>query len=127
VSIKGYLIFVPFENVASMEYGNNGAPDKATVATTPGHLAGPFEVREVIGPATPEFSPDWEGDRSQAVEVAAAELGLMIAQWHRRKRPEVTMTELAHILSGQVRSALKYALRAEQAGNNGGAGEDDDG
>lgn len=48
MSVKGYLVFVPFENVASYEYGNNGAPDKATVATTPGKLAGPFEVRQVV-------------------------------------------------------------------------------
>jgi hypothetical protein len=46
MGVRGYLVFVPFENVASMEYGNNGAPDKATVATTPGHLAGPFQVVE---------------------------------------------------------------------------------
>jgi hypothetical protein len=121
VSIKGYLVFVPFENVASMEYGNNGAPDKATVATAPGHLAGPFGVREVVGSATPEFQPDWEGDRAQAVAACDAELGLLIAQWHRRKRPEVTMTELAHVLAGQVCSALKYAVRAERAGQSGGS------
>jgi hypothetical protein len=48
MSVKGYLVFVPFENVASMEYGNNGAPDKVTAATTPGHLAGPFEARQTV-------------------------------------------------------------------------------
>lgn len=38
-----------------MEYGGTSTvpgsvtqPDKATVATTPGHLAGPFEVRKII-------------------------------------------------------------------------------
>jgi hypothetical protein len=51
VSVRGYLVFVPFENVASMEYGGTPTtpgsvtrPDMVTVATTPGHLAGPFEV-----------------------------------------------------------------------------------
>jgi hypothetical protein len=48
MSVKGYLVFVPFGNVASMEYGNDGAPDKVTVATTPGHLAGPFEVEQTV-------------------------------------------------------------------------------
>jgi hypothetical protein len=115
MAVRGYLVFVPFENVASMQYGNNGAPDQVTVATAPGQLAGPFEVREVTGPATIEALPDWEGDRAQAVAACDAELGLLVAQWHRRKRPEVTMTELAHILAGQVTSALKYALRAERA------------
>lgn len=52
MSVKGYLVYVPFENVASMEYGNNGAPDKATVATAPGHIAGPFEVEQVIQDAS---------------------------------------------------------------------------
>jgi hypothetical protein len=55
VSVKGYLIFVPFENVASMEYGGTPTtpgsvtrPDMVTVATTPGHLAGPFEARQTV-------------------------------------------------------------------------------
>lgn len=48
MSVKGYLVFVPLENVASMEYGSNGAPDKATVATASGHVAGPFEVHQTI-------------------------------------------------------------------------------
>ena len=58
---------------------------------------------------------DWEGDRAQAVAACDVELGLLVAQWHRRKRPEVTMTELARILAGQVTSALKYAVRTERA------------
>lgn len=53
MSVKGYLVFVPFENVASMEYGNNGAPDKVTVAKVRGHLVGPFEVHQVIQEAAP--------------------------------------------------------------------------
>jgi len=62
VSVRGYLVFVPFENVASMEYGNNGAPDKVTVATTPGHLAGPFEVREARKGAEDCYAvAEWEG------------------------------------------------------------------
>jgi hypothetical protein len=125
MAVRGYLVFVPFENIATMQYGNNGAPDRVTVATTPGHLAGPFEVREVVGPATTEFLPDWEGDRARAVAACDAELGLLVAQWHRRKRPEVTMTELAHILAGQVTSALKYALRAERAAQEQEEGETD--
>lgn len=52
MGVKGYLVFVPFENVATMEYGNNGAPDKITAATTPGHLAGPFEVHQTVQTAT---------------------------------------------------------------------------
>jgi predicted phage tail protein len=48
VSVRGYMIFVPFENIASMEYGSSGAPDKVTVATTPGHVAGPFEVESTV-------------------------------------------------------------------------------
>jgi hypothetical protein len=48
MSVKGYLVFVPFENIATMQYGNNGAPDRVTVATTPGHLAGPFEVHQTV-------------------------------------------------------------------------------
>lgn len=58
MAIKGYVVFVPGENVASMEYGAPG-DDKATVATTPGHLAGPFEVvmtvsdKPVIQPCGP--------------------------------------------------------------------------
>ena len=55
MSVKGYLVFVPFENVASMEYGNTPTtpgsvtrPDMVTVATTPGHLAGPFEARQTV-------------------------------------------------------------------------------
>lgn len=48
MSVRGYLVFVPSENVASMQYGNNGAPDMVTVATVPGHLAGPFEVHETV-------------------------------------------------------------------------------
>ena len=42
--VSGYVVFVPFASVASMAYGNNGQPDMATVATEPGHLAGPFRV-----------------------------------------------------------------------------------
>jgi hypothetical protein len=55
MSVKGYLVFVPFENVASMEYGGTPTtpgsvtrPDMVTVATTPGHLAGPFEVHQTV-------------------------------------------------------------------------------
>lgn len=48
MSVKGYLVFVPFENIATMQYGNNGAPDQVTVATTPGHIAGPFEVEQTV-------------------------------------------------------------------------------
>lgn len=55
MGVRGYLVYVPFGNVASYEFGGTPAtpgsvtrPDKATVATTPGHLAGPFEVRQVI-------------------------------------------------------------------------------
>lgn len=55
MAVRGYLVFVPFENVASYEFGGTSTvpgsvtqPDKVTVATTPGHLAGPFEVREVV-------------------------------------------------------------------------------
>jgi len=107
-----------------MEYGSNGAPDMVTVAKVRGHFVGPFEVREVLGSATPEFLPDWEGDRAQAVAACDAELGLLVAQWHRRKRPEVTMTELAHMLAGQVTSALKYALRAERAAQAEDDGDD---
>jgi hypothetical protein len=48
VAVQGYLVFVPFGNVASYEFGNNGQPDKATVATTPGQLAGPFLVARTV-------------------------------------------------------------------------------
>lgn len=48
MAVKGYLVFVPFGNVAAMEYGSNGAPDKVTVATEPGKLAGPFEVHQTL-------------------------------------------------------------------------------
>jgi hypothetical protein len=72
MSVKGYLVFVPFENVASYEFGGTPTtpgsmtrPDKATVATTPGHLAGPFEVLEVVN----DFSP-------LADLIAREELGL---------------------------------------------------
>jgi hypothetical protein len=101
-------------------------PSKVTIATVPGHLAGPFEVRDVIGPATPEFSPDWEGDRAQAAEVAGAELGLMISQWHYRKRPEMTTAELAHVLAREVHALLRYVIRAERAGQAEEDEEDDD-
>ena len=60
MSVKGYLVFVPFENVASCEFdgtstvpGGVTRPDQVTVATTPGHLAGPFEVHETIQEAAP--------------------------------------------------------------------------
>ena len=67
MTVRGYLVYVPFENVASMEYGSNGQPDKATVATEPGKLAGPFEVRRIVkdervpphGRPVPG-SPEWE-------------------------------------------------------------------
>jgi hypothetical protein len=49
MAVKGYLVYVPFENIATMAYGNGEQPDKATVATTPGDLAGPFEVTAVVG------------------------------------------------------------------------------
>lgn len=48
MTVKGYLVYVPAENVASMAYGSSGAPDEVTVATTPGHLAGPFEVERAV-------------------------------------------------------------------------------
>lgn len=51
MTVKGYLVYVPFENVASMAYGNGADPDMASVATTPGDLAGPFEVKAVVGSA----------------------------------------------------------------------------
>lgn len=60
MSVKGYLVYVPFENVASYEFGgtpttpgSSTRPDQATVATTPGHLAGPFEVHQTIQEAAP--------------------------------------------------------------------------
>ena len=53
MGVKGYLVFVPFENVATYEFSNNGAPDKVTVATVPGCLAGPFEVHQVIQDPVP--------------------------------------------------------------------------
>ena len=42
--MKPFLVKVPGENVATWQAGNQGAPDQVTVATTPGQLAGPFEV-----------------------------------------------------------------------------------
>jgi hypothetical protein len=51
MAVKGYLVYVPFGNIATMAYGNGADPDKATVATTPGDLAGPFEVTAVVGSA----------------------------------------------------------------------------
>lgn len=48
MAVRGYLVYVPFGNVATMQYGSNGAPDKVTVATVPGHLAGPFEVHQTL-------------------------------------------------------------------------------
>ena len=60
MGVKGYLVFVPFENVASMEYGGTPTtpgsvtrPDMVTVATTPGHLAGPFEVHQTVQDTAP--------------------------------------------------------------------------
>jgi len=53
MAVRGYLVFVPFENVASMEYGSNGAPDMVMIAKVRGHLVGPFEVHQVIQEPAP--------------------------------------------------------------------------
>jgi hypothetical protein len=47
MAIRGYLVFIPFGSVASMEFGAPG-DDTVMVARTTGQLAGPFEVVQVI-------------------------------------------------------------------------------
>lgn len=44
MSEGSYYVRVPYSNVASYAYGNGGQPDRVTVATEPGKVAGPFDV-----------------------------------------------------------------------------------
>ena len=113
---KGYLVFVPFGNVASMEYGNNGQPDMATVATTPGHLAGPFRVDGPIvdksGGDAEEFTP---AEAGHAPVLARQHKQAMVRDLYRRGWSYLLIAQALSLSDDETRTALmsSAAIRDE--------------
>ena len=85
-----------------MEYGNNGQPDKATIATEPGKLAGPFEVKHVVRDDM-EFLPSEE-------------------ELRRWRRELLEYTERNRGLMSPAAQAELAELRAEDSAGGTGAG-----
>lgn len=109
MAVKGYLVFVPFENVASMDYGSATRPDRAVVATTPGDLAGPFDVAAVV-----------RGSVADAVKAAKIAAGLPVEEGTTRTHSpsgDFTETETRIIPAGVLQVTSRYqVIMADDAG-----------
>lgn len=114
MAINGCLLHVPFENVASMEYGNNGQPDMATVATVPGHLAGPFRVDGPIVDKTGADAEEFTEDGCVPV-LTREHKQAMVRDLYRRGWSYLLIAQALNLSDDETRAALmsSVAIRDE--------------
>lgn len=100
MTVKGYLVYVPSGNVASMEYGSGAAPDMATVVTVPGDLAGPFEVRAVVGSGESDAAI-----RRRSLDGMLRYMAAKLREGHPPEHVSFTLDVLADELTADVERA----------------------